>query len=76
MKIQIIEDELGFKTLKNKPSKEELKKYYSEKYYNQEKNYKQTYSQEEISYKKKQYIIELFTTLGTYVSYICILLLA
>ena len=54
MKIQIIEDELGFKTLKNKPSKEELKKYYSEKYYNQEKNYKQTYSQEEISYKKNK----------------------
>lgn len=54
MKVEIIEDELGFKTLKNKPSRIELQEYYTQKYFNQEKNFLSSYSKEELLFKKNK----------------------
>jgi len=46
-----IKHKLGFFQLKNKPSKNDLKKYYSNKYYQQEcGNYQTQYTNEEIEY--------------------------
>jgi len=54
MKFEIEKDKLGFYSIKNKPSKDELTKYYSLKYFNQKKNYLIKYSKEEIQYKKNK----------------------
>lgn len=54
MKYEIEKDKLGFYSICNKPSKDELIKYYSLKYFNQEKNYHIKYSEEEIQFKKNK----------------------
>lgn len=50
-KIPLTKHRLGFFQLKNKPSKNDLKKYYSDKYYQEERgNYRIKYTDEEIKY--------------------------
>lgn len=47
----IIKNKYGFFELKDKPSEEELKGYYTEKYYQEDKgNYQQKYNEEELEY--------------------------
>jgi 2-polyprenyl-3-methyl-5-hydroxy-6-metoxy-1,4-benzoquinol methylase len=51
----IIKNEYGFFSLENKPSPDELAKYYSDKYYqNASGNYEQNYSKEEVEYFKNK----------------------
>jgi SAM-dependent methyltransferase len=61
---QVIKNKYGFYELKNKPSSEKLKSYYSEKYYQENKStYDAEYSNEEVKYffnkiEQKYYLIK------------------
>ena len=47
-------DKSGFKKIKNKPLKSELKEYYEKKYFSQGKNYLTKYSKDELEYIKNK----------------------
>jgi len=52
---QVVRNKYGYYELAQKPTKEELKKYYSEKYYQEAKGgYQQEYSTDEIAYFKNK----------------------
>lgn len=51
---KLLTDKSGFKKIKNKPSKSELKEYYEKKYFSQGKNYFTKYSKEELEYIKNK----------------------
>ena len=51
---KLLTDKSGFKKIKNKPSKSELKEYYDKKYFSQGKNYFTKYSNEELEYIKNK----------------------
>ena len=51
---KLLTDKSGFKKIKNKPSKSELKEYYEKKYFSQGKNYFTKYSNEELEYIKNK----------------------